>query len=75
MNNEELDELETQIPYLAIEAFKKARMEALAAGSILIEWKDGRLVKTYPNGLTVPFDCKVDLNTLHMIDKIEDVLT
>jgi hypothetical protein len=50
LTEEEIDNLEKKIPELAKMAGKQAYLKALMSGDSVLEVKDNKLVRTFPNG-------------------------
>lgn len=50
LNEQAMQALESKIPKLAEGAVKQAYVQALAAGSSVIEVANGQLVESYPDG-------------------------
>lgn len=50
MQDKEIDNLEQMIPLLASGAVKKAYLDNLSAGNIVLEVLDGILYEVYPDG-------------------------
>jgi hypothetical protein len=50
LNEQELNDLEEQIPELAAKAFKEAYLAALASGSTVLMSEAGNLVEIFPDG-------------------------